>query len=65
MPIYKHVSEKNDMCKLLGAEKDPDSVLVRPNFKEIIFFFIMLRYSTYLNGKACKQTDVQKHASGQ
>ena len=28
------------MCKLLGAEKDPDSVLVMTNFKEIISFFL-------------------------
>ena len=39
MPLHKYVSEKNDMCKLLGAEKNPDSVLVMPNFKETIFFY--------------------------
>lgn len=38
IPLHKPVSEKNDMCELLGAHKDPDSVLVMPNFKETIFF---------------------------
>jgi hypothetical protein len=39
MPLHKHVSDKNDMFKLLGVEKDPDSVSVMPNFKEAISFY--------------------------
>jgi hypothetical protein len=39
MPLHKHVSEENDMFKLLGAEKDPDSVSVMPNFKGSISFY--------------------------
>jgi hypothetical protein len=27
------------MCKLLGVEKDPDSVLAMPDFKETILFY--------------------------